>query len=252
MDGLRIFIHALRMVFGNLGAVIRISGVFFVVVLGLLLVAGEGYFAVPEAGEFLPSGRVAGTMFLLSVAQILLGLWVVVAWHRFVLLEEQPGALAPAWNGAAIWQYFKAGVIYTLLLVVFVIPLGTIVGMALLPMLGSGGVGVMLVGGLVYIPAAYIGYRIAPILPAAAVGRNLPLREAFYATGTSGGSFIVLAVVTIAASWLVGLPAGILAQSSVQLALVWTALSQWLSIMVGASILTTIYGVYVEKRALNA
>ena len=252
MDGLRIFIHALRMVFGNLGAVIRISGVFFVVVLGLLLVAGEGYFAVPEAGEFLPSGRVAGTMFLLSVAQILLGLWVVVAWHRFVLLEEQPGALAPAWNGAAIWQYFKAGVIYTLVLVVLVIPLGTIVGMALLPMLGASGVGVLLVGGLVYIPAAYIGYRIAPILPAAAVGRNLPLREAFYATGASGGSFIVLAVVTIAASWLVGLPAGILAQSSVQLALVWTALSHWLSIMVGASILTTIYGVYVEKRTLNA
>lgn len=256
MDGIRIFIHALRMVLGNFGPVARISGVMFAVLLGLLLMAGGGYLAPPEAGAALPSGRMAGSMFLLTVAQILLGLWVAVAWHRFVLLEEQPGALAPGWNGAAIWRYFKAGVTYTLVLLAVAIPLGVIAGLVLFPMMRAGDSGLgalaLLFGALVYMPTAYVGYRIAPILPAAAVDRKLSLREAFYATGTSGASFIVLAVVTIGAGWLIGLPTAMLAQGSVHLALVWTAVVQWLSIMVGVSILTTIYGVYIEKRALNA
>ena len=41
---------------------------------------------------------------------IVISLWVAVAWHRFVLLDEVPNGLLPVWNGSAIASYLGQGI----------------------------------------------------------------------------------------------------------------------------------------------
>ena len=258
MDGIRIFIHSVRMVLGNFPVTLRIGGALLVVQFLLALMAGQAYFnAGTGQGALMMSGQGSLAMFLLSVARIVFGLWIAVAWHRFILLEEMPGAALPHWNGSAIWAYFKAGVIVALIVVAAVIPMVMLGSFLIFPFVSSGSAEpslfVMLLGLLVfYLPAAYIGYRIAPMLPSAAIGNRLKLGEAWSATAGSGAAFVLLALVSLLAGWLLNLPALYLARGSLILGLIWGTLAEWLTVFVGASILTTIHGHYVEKRELNA
>ena len=257
MEGVRLFIHAVRMVLGNLNTAIRVSGVLLVIQVVLGLMAGKAYFA---SGMSVSPGEMpqfSGVMFLLSVLQIIFGLWIAVAWHRFILLEEQPGAVLPQWHGAAIWSYFKAGFVLALIVIVAVIPLMFIGGIILLPFVGpnveSPGFLLALIGFLImYLPAAYIAYRISPMLPSAAVGTRMTVKEAWASTNSSGMAFVVLTIVSVLAAWLISIPANLMADSALTIALIWAAVAQWLTILVGASVLTTIYGHYVQKRDLNA
>lgn len=264
MDGTRIFIHAVRMVFGNIGVALRIVGVLVAIQLVLLFMAGRAYFAsgmgnFAEMGstEMMTSMQGAGYVFLLSVLQLIFSLWIAVAWHRYILLEEQPGAFMPRWNGAAIWEYFKAGFVLAIIVIIAVIPMMLIGGILLFPMIMANPDDPSMLAGLlamliIYLPAAYIAYRISPILPSASVGTRMTVKDAWSATSSSGASFVILAVVSVIAGWLLNMPASILARGALPLGLIWVAVAQTVSVLVGISILTTIYGHYVQKRDLNA
>ena len=254
MFGVNIFIHAVMMVFNNLGAALRISAVLMAVQLVLMLALGTGFLITGEdmsermmRGEYPFFGA-----FLTFLAIVVISLWIAVAWHRFILNEEAPTGPVPAFNAGAIWSYFVAGVIFVLILIVVAIPFMILVGMLTAPMMMSGRepglIMLMLFGLLVYLPLAYIGYRISPILPSAALQARMPLKEAWYATGTSGASFIVLTVVSVVAGMILNAPAGWLPGI---LGVIWGFLSNWVTVLVGASILTTIYGHYVQGRPLN-
>ena len=254
MFGVNIFIHAVMMVFNNLGAALRISAVLMAVQLVLLLALGTGFLIT---GEDMSEAMMRGEYpffgaFLTFVAIAVISLWIAVAWHRFILNEEAPTGPVPAFNAGAIWSYFVAGVIFVLILIVVAIPFMILVGMLTAPMMMSGRepglIMLMLFGLLVYLPLAYIGYRISPILPSAALQARMPLKEAWYATGTSGASFIVLTVVSVVAGMILNAPAGWLPGI---LGVIWGFLSNWVTVLVGASILTTIYGHYVQGRPLN-
>jgi hypothetical protein len=255
MDGVRLFLHALRMVLGNFQAAMRIGGILFLVQLALAFLSGTSYLHSAVGNVSAPDAPQQGLTFILSLAQVIFWLWVAVAWHRFILLEENPGTALPAWHGGAIWSYFLSGLLVALIAVIVAIPTVFVGTFLLFPFLSSnpGNPLMYLLALLVfYLPSAYVGYRLSPVLPGTAIGRKLPLKEAWYATGISGGALWVLAVVSLFAGWLALLPALLLLSVSTTLALVWGAGAQWLTIMVGASILTTLYGHYVEKRDLNA
>ena len=259
MKGVSILIHAIGMVTSNLGAALRISGVLMAIQFVLALVLGVQFIylgddtsAMMMAGTY-PYGSAA----LVMIVQTVSALWIAVAWHRFVLSEEQPGSVMPAFNGSAMLSYIVAGIIFVIIVVVVAIPFGILAGLLAAPMMATGsGIG-MMIGGLllfviVWIPVAYVSYRISPILPSAALQSRIPLKEAWYATGTSGAAFVVLAVTSVLAVWVIGLPGLLLGYVSSFLAFVWAFGVQWAVLLVGASILTTIYGHYVENRPLNA
>lgn len=258
MDGLRIFVHALRMVLGNLDTAARIAGALLLVQLALTLTAGEAYFATGMTqGAMMTESPVSTLTVLLGVLQIVFGLWVAVAWHRFILLEEAPGAYLPNWTGTAIWAYFKAGLVLALIVVLAVIPMVLIGGMLLFPFVAVDPMHPPLFIGLLgflimYVPAAFLAYRLSPTLPSAAIGEKIGLKDAWVETSPSGMAFVVLTIVSVGAGWLIHLPAVLLADVALTVALVWAAAAQWLTVLVGASILTTIYGHYVQKRELNA
>lgn len=254
MFGIQIFVHAVRMVLSNLGPALRISAVLMAVQFAAAWAFGGGAVVTGgDIGELIRVGAVsAGGALLVLIVTIVTSLWIAVAWHRFILLEETPGGALPAWNGGAIGAYLWAGIIFALILIVVAVPVSLLAGLIVAPlMLADGNPG--LIGGtilvlLVYLPMAYVGYRISPILPSAALQKRMPLKDAWYATGTSGAAFIVLTLVSVLASLIIGAPGSWLPGV---LGAVWLFAAQWITVLVGASILTTIYGHYVEGRELN-
>jgi hypothetical protein len=152
--------------------------------------------------------------------------------------------------------YLWAAVIFSLVLMVVAIPFVILAGVIVGPMIVADqgavrGTAALVLFLLVWLPVTFISYRISPILPSAAIGNRLPLKEAWYATGTGGASFIVLALASVLVVWGLNLPSGLLVQVSLPLGYLWAFAAQWAVTLGAASVLTTIYGHFVEKRELH-
>ena len=255
MLGLQILFHAIRMVLGNPGPAVRISALPMVVVLVLTLAMGGPSAMVIEPDAPQLAGQ-AGGLVLATLLQLAAALWIAVAWHRHVLLEETPEGLVPPFNGGAILSYLWAGIIFSLVLMLVAIPFVMLAAVIVGPIIVADqglvrGPAALVMLLLVWLPVTFVSYRISPILPSAAIGNRLPLKEAWYATGTGGASFIVLALASVLVVWGLNVPVGLLAHVSVLLAFLWAFAVQWAVTLGAASVLTTIYGHFVEKRELH-
>ena len=256
MKGWSLFVHSVRQVFGNLGAALRISGLLYLVQIAVSLVLGVSLMgddadlqAKAMAGEF-PWG---GLVVVVLVA-LISGLWIAVAWHRYVLLNEPQGTLIPTFRADRILSYLG----HSLLLLVVLIPVGAVMGLVagllLTPLMmagGEGGIGALFaLGILVYLPMIVICYRLCVMLPAAALGQPMGVGAAWGKTKGASGDILVLAVISVAVAIVIGLPDIFVFAPGSVLSMAWNLITQWVVMMVGVSILTTIYGHYVEGRAL--
>ena len=253
----RIILHALRMLTGNLPVALRIALPLFVGVLmgnfymGELAVVTPDYEANPEAAF-----KDLGVTMVGGLFQTAFFLWAAVAWHRFILLEETPRGLFVAPNLNGMGRYFVGGLI-TFLIVFLVVILVAIVGgivfgiIAVTMDLGLNVATYMsgFLGGLLGI---VISFRLSPMLPSAAIGPRMKWRDAWDTTRGTSGTIIVIALVTMLPAFLLGLIPQSLAAQSLPLALFLVSLINTVVFMFGFSVLTTIYGVFVEKRDLNA
>jgi hypothetical protein len=255
MLGVQILTHAIRMILSNAGAALRISALPMLVVLALTLAMGGPSAMLVEPDAPQPAGQ-AGGLLLATLLQLAATLWIAVAWHRYVLLGEAPEGYVPPFNGAAVLSYLWAGIIFSLVLIVVAIPFVLLTAVIVGPMIVAdqglvrGPVALVLFV-LVWLPVTFVSYRISPILPSAAIGNRLPLKEAWYATGTGGASFIVLALASVLLVWALNVPSGLLVHVSALLAFLWAFAVQWAVTLGAASVLTTIYGHFVEKRELH-
>jgi hypothetical protein len=183
-------------------------------------------------------------------------LWIAVAWHRYVLIDEMPGSITPRFNGERLWAYFGrsllVGVILFLLGMVVMIPFGLIVASIIAAAPGPlGALYASIPMFVAYLVIGLVGYRYSVILPAAAIGKPIGLSEAWEATGGANGAIFVLALVSslsvvvldfatawvaIRSPWWIGVPLQLLVN--------------WGELIVGVSIITTLYGHYVERRPL--
>ena len=210
--GLRIFAHAITLVFSHIGFALRISALLYLVpaVLYELVIA-----TVVRNPDPLLALRIASPMFLFLAAAA--ALWIAVGWHRYILLDEAPGAIAPPFRGDRVLAYF---------------------GNSLL--VGLIAFGIALV---VFLPVGFI---------AAIIGRaGGKLSEAWAATRGSNGTFFALAIVSVLCAAGLTFPVLWITPNLGALAgFVWQTATSWIELMVGVSIITTLYGYYVEKRAL--
>lgn len=237
--GLQLFMHALRMVLGNMSAALRVSGLLVLLQLAVLL-----WLDRPD-----PSGLPSAGSMLGGLIQFLISLWIAVAWHRFILLEEQPGSALPRFDSRANGRYVVAVLIMMVILFLVAIPFVFLSGLLAMPfmMADSPLLGIAVGFIVIWLPVTYVSLRIAPILPSAAVGDRLPLKEAWYATGAGGGALVVLALISAFAAMAVSLPAMLtVGFASIMMGVI----ANWLVLMVGTSLMTTIHGHYVQGRAL--
>lgn len=258
MKGLGIFIHSVKQVFGNFGAAIRISAVLYLVQIGVALALGQSLTSADASqyAEMAQTGNFPVVQLLVTlIIALVTSLWIAVAWHRYVLLNEEPGSVVPAFRGDRILGYFGYSILIALIMVVLGAIIGMVAGLVLGPLLLSNGptlVGLLLIGLVVYVPLLVIGYRLSVALPASALGAPLGLGGAWERTKGATGTLLVLGVISVVAAFLLDAPATYVFVPGSVPAIIWSALTQWVFVMVGVSILTTLYGHYVEDRALNA
>ena len=257
MNGLKIFLHSLRQVSGNLSMAIRVSGGFW-----LLMVAAS--FALGLTIAMTQSAFLTG---VLGIAVLVFLVWgismVAVVWHRYILLEELPSGFLPTRPGLRIWPYFWYGigiaaiVVLALAIMFFVTTIfvdpktiyhafdQTVLSLEFSDVALRFAVG--LLSSLIYL-------RLALILPAVALDSSLTLGDSWGETKSFTGSIIVVAILLSVLNGGATIVFDVARQSvlgngGLLLAIVLiTVAFQWFYFMLNISILSTLYGHIVQKR----
>lgn len=254
----KIFRKSVLSVFYNLDDAIRLTGGIFIITVFLstaLNVFLTGSLMPPDMSKYQmntadpepmivdPSeiGAIFGGMVIFLIAFS----WIAVAWHRFILNKEINQELLPELNVQRIVLYaWKTILISVCLVLMLMLPL--LILTVVFSAVGLGGS----VSLLSLVAFYYLLLRFGMILPATAVDKELKFSESFIATKPLatqiiGVAFIqvifvlVLAVVTaaIAPNNLVGVLIG--------------AVTQWVGVLVSASLLTTLYSHLVQMQKLT-
>jgi hypothetical protein len=251
--GFRIFLHSVRLVFSQLNAAFRISGLLYILTIVLtalvfLFLPRNPDGQQPVMAQYLPAFAAFAVVGLIS---LVLYLWTAVSWHRFVLLDELPEGRVPPFRGDRVLAYFGRGLQVALIGMVVVFISSMVLG-ALMALTNNSPVVAILTMLIVLSIGLVIAYRLAPVFPGAAIGQPLGIGAAWAATRGASGTIIVLAIVSAIASIVIDLPANLLnlLPAGMWLGFIWVCITGWVKLMVGASILTTLYGVYVEKRSI--
>ncbi len=258
MKAWQIFVHSVRQVFGNFEAALRVSGLLYLaqvvmqfVILGTLLMKTEA-----ERQAMIETGQFPWTsMAIYFLAAAVGGLWIAVGWHRYVLTEEHPG-LVPPFHGDRILGYFGKGLLIGLIMIIPALIVGIVAGgvAAVFFRPDRGGVNfIALTAGtyLVMLPIGVLLTRLSTMLPGAALQAGVPVLSGWEATKGETGTFVALVVIWAVIAGLVQLIGAYAFGSFFLFATVWQVLSDWVMLMVGISILTTLYGHYIEKRPLT-
>ncbi|MFA9232082.1 MAG: hypothetical protein ACEQSU_15260 [Microgenomates group bacterium] len=258
MKGLQVFLHSLRQVTGNFAQAVRISIVpYSVQFVSSTLLLGTSYSSgQADPAEIMRGG--GGMLLLLSminlIVVLLTSIWAAVAWHRFVLKGEMPNGFIPTFRADRIWAYFARSFGIGLLCIVLALPFGMIGGMVAMPFMsetGPTGTGLLIVFLVTYFPITVISYRLSTALPATALDASSAFSSGWEATKGELLTFVVLALITLVLYFGVNTFAVNLLAGNFALSLIWQCVFGWISVMVGLSVLTTLYGHYIEKRALS-
>lgn len=266
-QGARIVMHAFRLVFRNLGDALKVSVGPYVIGMVIAALAMMLVGASPEAfltGDVVaissdPAAMAAQSLgsMLGALVMLFISSWVAVAWHRFVLLEEYPGLL-PALSGRPVWPYLGRAVQLALLLIIIAIPVVVVVAGFLAPMIGDptvepgAGMGVAALGLALVLATLFtwLSIRFGLVLPATALGRKLGFRESWRTSAPMSGAILIAILILVALNLAVSVVIGAVFRGTVIFGVL-DLVVNWISLMVGLSILTTIYGHMVEGRPLT-
>jgi hypothetical protein len=258
MQAVQILRHSIRQVFGNLAEALRISGLLYILQAGVFVWLGFSAMGTPEGQAEMGMAMMSGDFPWLRLAvalvvSLLASLWIAVGWHRYVLVMERPG-VTPPFHGELILSYFWGSLLLGIGVTLVAVVVGMLVGLVLQPFGGSqlspNGAVVVTVLVIVYSVALTLFYRLSPVLPAAALGQGMSFREAWDRTTGASGTFLQLGAFTVVMALAAGFIGDLLFSTVPILRIAWQFVTTWVFLMVGLSILTTIYGHYVEKRAL--
>jgi hypothetical protein len=250
--GVSLFVHSVRLVLGDWRNALKITGLLYLIYAVPALVFAL-LFPTPvqpeQAMAALGSGGFLGL--ITAILAIVAFVWVAVAWHRYVLLDEVPAGQFPEFNSSRLLSYGGYSLLIGLIGFVLSFIVSAVVGIIAIPLLNV--VGVFITGLLALAAVLIVGYRLAPILPSIAIGKPITLRQAWEATNSANVPIIMLAVLSAVAALVIDIPAFVFAMAGPIggfLAVLWTLATGWVKMIVGVSILTTLYGHYIEGRAI--
>jgi hypothetical protein len=251
------FSHAFRSTTNNLAFAFHASWPWMAVLLPVLI-AGNLYVFAETGGD--PEQQTPGSIaasIAIGVISMLSFASIAVSWHRYVLLDEMPEGIKRLRVDGTVWRYFGN-----------VLLISVLIGLA-------GGAAALLfvfftyitagVGAIVAIPgiialllcAIMAFYRLGVKLPSIALERHdFSLTDAWRITAGNFWQMVGLgilyfllgaaaALVIAAIGYLLGMlgaTLGIALSVSIQLVL------QWMLTIFGITILTSLYGFFVENR----
>jgi hypothetical protein len=201
----------------------------------------------------------AGMFFLAMLLCVIVGMLAfsscAVAWHRYVLLDEVPKGLAKLRVDGTVWRYLGNLILISLILLLVIIPLALM--SAILFELGTVfSIIVFLAYSIVVVMP--ILYRLSIKLPAIALGRHdFKMRDALSATSDNWWQIIGVGLVVSILSWVSGVVLKLFSKFFVavlgDVAAFWPDLVaqtgiNWVITIMGITLLTSLYGFFVEKR----
>ena len=240
--------------FKNLPDTMKISGFLY----GLIAILRRGYevyfgisfdqalSAGPEQGQSI-NGWLWPSAVILSILSIVTMFRIGVAWHRYILLKQAPRAFIPELYFKLTLVYFQKSVLMVLLvslpILLLFLPYWMYQDAYPYTLIGARVLSFFLLTPF----CAVILFRLTPLLSAAALGHDLGLKVAW--TAIRGQ--------TLTLCFLFGPAFGALAffaqlnQEIMLLSFLQETVLGWVGVMLWASLVTTVYGHYVEKRSLN-
>ncbi|WP_152610506.1 hypothetical protein [Leisingera sp. ANG-DT] len=247
-----LFSHSVGMLTRNFGDMLR---VFLVPTLLIVVVCGvflkvTGLLDVLQLGVMTPlqeDSGLGGPLFIVAILSLLIGMWSVVAWHRFVLLEELPQGWVPQLRTDRVMAYFGRSLQIALVLFCMMLPVLLVILFLTMALSGAGSATLHLINLPIAIFITYLVLRLSVILPAAALGKDMGLRDAWNSTANSFGDLLGLAAIMVAAQYAGQFIAESLDGSSLVAIGVSFFVSAALALL-NISLLTTLYGHYVEGR----
>jgi hypothetical protein len=234
----------------NLDQAFRLSLVLYLVQSGYTIYS---YINPPEMmdleGASLPmmSANDVLATFLLGLLAIVASLWIAVAWHRFALTGETAKGWLPVFHGSEIMGYLGRSVMIGLLVILGVVVASIPVGLISIGLPALAGVMSLILIGF----AAYLFFRLGVMLPAVAMGNRLTLSETWDATKGESATILTLAMIVVGASIVIQLPSWFNEDPSSIINLVYSIVVNWFATIIGISVLTTLYGHFVEKRPID-
>jgi hypothetical protein len=250
MKGWQVFRHSFNLVMANLDQALRLSLVLYIVQSAYTIYS---FFNPPEMigieGTEIPmmSPETILPTIVLGVLAVIASLWIAVAWHRYALTGEQPSGWVPQFHGSSMLGYLGRSIMIGILVVLGVVVVSIPVGIISIGLPGLAGVMSLLLIGL----AAYLFFRLGVMLPAAALGEKLPLGEAWEATKGESGTILTLALIVVGASIVIQLPSWFNDDPSSVINIVYSLVVNWFATIIGISVLTTLYGHFIEKRPID-
>lgn len=247
MKGLHIIRHSIQMILRNLLDILRLGLIPVAVVVGSVAALFALVFATAsEQGPGAGATLLFIAVFLIAVA---CSLWFIVNWHRFVLLEDYPKGWIPPFHGDRMASYVGHALMLSLIMFLAMIPL--FLSQLFLAQVGSvfvasGGVAIF------FLVMSVLGMRLSVILPAAAIGKPLTLKDAFHVTKGANWTICVVMFLLAGCHFVVSILIGLLSAGQMAaLALVLAVPVQLFLTILPVSILTTLYGHYVEGRPVH-
>lgn len=261
LEGWRLFIYSFRLVFENLVVALRISALIFAIqtAAALFLMHAQKDFA-PVEGDLIRQPMVPYLIYLACI--VFGGSWIAITWHRYVLSNEVPIRFIPRWPGLKILGYPLRVflIVFTLYWILgFVLmaygALGESTG--LLEPCGARVTGVQtpikIFLFFAIVACALLFLRLSPLLPAYALDKNLSVREAWLKTSEATLPILTLGIVSVAICYvLLWVPAFLFyGNPPMTFSFIYLLAMEWFQTLIGVSLLTTIYGHYVEGRNLS-
>lgn len=249
MIGWKLFIHSVNMVLHNIPQLLRIFLVPALIALAIAYLAIGGLLGdVGLQARGFDGGMFFSVLWRIVGLWLVIGLicaWTVVAWHRYVLLEEHPQRWIPALHKAEMGNYIL-GLIKLFLIGILFYSVLAFIGPAFVQSLGMVGLYLLLAaGGLI----AIFMFRFALVLPAAALGKPIGVSESSALTTGAFGTLFVLGVCLFGLQLVAELILFLVADAVLIAMVLDIAFSVVLAVL-NISALTTLYGYYVEKRPI--
>lgn len=263
MLGFQIFKHALRMVLGNFSQVLRITlgpaAIATAIIVAAFLLLGLSFQDLEQAEQAAPPENLA-SFFAVSLLMFSVfagtAAWIAVSWHRFILLEERAKGLLPmfrtdrilAYIGRAMLLFLTAmAIIFTASFVLAGLPPLASRPQVLVPIFFV----LMLIFLIVMLAFIVVLLRLAITLPAAAVGRGIGFGEAWRSTKGASVQLLALIFVSFLFQFLVQLAIALFSFIPVIGILITLFFAMLFVPMINLSILTTLYGYFIENRELT-
>lgn len=247
MKAWAIFVHSIRQVFGNLPEALHVSGLLYLVQMAVAVALGVTPASMDPSTEMAPE-KALGVIAVLIVL-LVSTLWITVAWHRFVLLGERPTSYIPVITAGRLARYAGRSLLIGLAVIALVLVLGIAASILFTPLLGQTPLAALLTVLAMVVPGLAVLYRLSAALPGLALDRPTGFADGWVATTGDTQTILILAFFTGLIGIVLGAPLGLMQQGSL-VALLWELGAGWLQLMISASVLTTLYGHYIEKRPL--